>query len=313
VISIIICTREQDIPVRLKTNIESTVGITHEIVVVSNPNRRYGICQAYNMGARLAQYPILCFMHDDLEFVTNNWGKYVKELLASDQRIGLIGLAGGMYKSIEISGWGSGARDLEPKNITEVRPSTGQAIKHEFNSSKGAVTDVVAIDGLWMCCPHWVWNDCQFDEELLVGFHGYDIDFSLQVYQKYRVVVTTAIPVLHHTAGGNFGKEWFDATRKVNEKWQLCLPAQTTQLTPKKHKQLDWRICRNYFFCAFYYGTKDVSDFYFERCREINQASFISKISLYVHFWLGKNNSLFIQEIKSSLAARLKKVLMFVE
>jgi Glycosyltransferase like family len=312
VLSIIICTREQDISVPLRTNIESTIGVEHEIVVVSNPNRRYGICEAYNLGASLAKYAHLCFMHDDIEFTTQGWGQHVAELFVSDTRMGLIGLAGGMYKSAEVSGWGAGAKELEPKNVTEVRPATGQEIKHYYQPGANTVTDVVTIDGLWMCCPKAVWQTNRFDADTLSGFHGYDIDFSLQVYQTHRVVVTTAIPVNHHTSGGSFGQEWFEATQAVTQKWQTILPAQTTALTAQKQKQLDWRICRNYFFCAFYYGTKEVSDYYIERCKSLDTASFWAKISLTLHDWLGKKQSLAIQDFSTSVLQRMKNVFTFI-
>ena len=74
-ISIIICSRFQSISKELKDNIENTVGVVHEIICIDNSKSQYDIFSAYNEGVKRSQYPLLCFMHEDILHYTNDWGK----------------------------------------------------------------------------------------------------------------------------------------------------------------------------------------------------------------------------------------------
>ena len=74
-ISIIICSRFQSISKELKDNIENTVGVVHEIICIDNSKSQYDIFSAYNEGVKRSQYPLLCFMHEDILHYTSDWGK----------------------------------------------------------------------------------------------------------------------------------------------------------------------------------------------------------------------------------------------
>jgi hypothetical protein len=65
-----------------------------------------GICEAYNIGGSKAQYPYLIFCHEDIIFLTSNWGILLCQNFEQDLQIGLIGVIGGKYKSVFKSGWG---------------------------------------------------------------------------------------------------------------------------------------------------------------------------------------------------------------
>ncbi|MGB3132870.1 MAG: glycosyltransferase, partial [Saprospiraceae bacterium] len=73
-ISIITCSRAKDISTELRKNIVQTIGIEHEIIVFDNSANKHSIFQAYNIGASRAKYEILCFVHDDLFYMTQDWG-----------------------------------------------------------------------------------------------------------------------------------------------------------------------------------------------------------------------------------------------
>jgi len=73
--SLIICSRNNDICDELKKNISLTIGsYKYEIIVVNNSKNEYSIFQAYNVGVRKAKFQYLCFMHEDILYLTNNWG-----------------------------------------------------------------------------------------------------------------------------------------------------------------------------------------------------------------------------------------------
>ena len=92
-ISLIICSRSSDIDVALKENIKNTIGTDYELVIIDNSNNDYSIFSAYNEGVRRAKGDILCFMHEDILYRTEDWGKKIIAHF-EDKSIGLIGFAG---------------------------------------------------------------------------------------------------------------------------------------------------------------------------------------------------------------------------
>jgi hypothetical protein len=68
--------------------------------------------------------------------------------------------------------------------------------------------EIVCADGVFMACPEDVWRNTRFNEELLKGFHFYDIDFSLRIAMKKKVIATNLIDMVHLTKGGDFGDRW---------------------------------------------------------------------------------------------------------
>jgi len=95
-----------------------------------------------------------------------------------------------------------------------------------------------------------VFQKCRFDEKLLTGFHGYDMDFSLQVFfTGYRVVVDRMI-VLYHASFGTYDKNNTIANRKILKKWWSKLPVSTkdTNLSLIRlywYNFLNWRFFIN--------------------------------------------------------------------
>ncbi len=63
------------------------------------------ICEAYNRGAAKAKYDILCFVHDDVEFITPDWGKNILQHFADDPDTGVLGVGGSICKCRMASAW----------------------------------------------------------------------------------------------------------------------------------------------------------------------------------------------------------------
>lgn len=76
-ISIIICSRKNYISSKLLQNINDTIGTLYELITIDNSSNKYSIFSAYNLGVKQAKYPFLCFMHDDILFNTESWGRKV--------------------------------------------------------------------------------------------------------------------------------------------------------------------------------------------------------------------------------------------
>ena len=77
-ISIIICSRAASISDELIQNIDQTIGLPYELVIIDNSDNLYSIFNAYNEGVKRSKYELLCFMHDDIIFKKeSNWGKKI--------------------------------------------------------------------------------------------------------------------------------------------------------------------------------------------------------------------------------------------
>ena len=104
-ISIVICSANKEELGQVSENIRNTVGVVHEIIAIDNRTAGRGICEVYNEGARRARFDILCFMHEDIEMRTAGWGAKVLDIFNQNPQLGLLGIAGGGYKSLAPSSW----------------------------------------------------------------------------------------------------------------------------------------------------------------------------------------------------------------
>lgn len=246
-ISIVTCTKNRKSIGELETNIAATIGVPFELIVIENPIGAFGIAEAYNRGGRQTIYPVICFMHDDILFETENWGPVVLQHL-SDERIGLIGLAGGDTKGWVPSSWSSSIYPSEVNLVQHYKYKIAlpQRIVHSgYRNSSDKARRVASLDGVWMCVRREVFEKFKFDEKTFTGFHGYDIDYSLQVGTEYQVVVVFDL-VLHHFSEGRFDKSWIDAAIKVSNKWYNRLPYSVRDLSRKELVNQHWTSMRNF-------------------------------------------------------------------
>ena len=88
----IVCCKQTDISTGLRANIGRTIGVECEIIVIANSRNEYSLFYAYNLGAEKAQYEVICFLHDDILFRSNNWGEHVLTVLGNKD-VGLLGVA----------------------------------------------------------------------------------------------------------------------------------------------------------------------------------------------------------------------------
>jgi hypothetical protein len=235
-ISVIICSVDQKELARVKESISKTIGVAYEILTFDNNVLKKGICEIYNMGVRAAKYEIICLMHEDIEMVTHNWGQKLLSIFENNERLGLVGVAGGGYKSVVPSGWYNADLEMNGAFYCNLIQGFKYNARGEFldyrNPRDEKLSRVAAIDGCWMCTRRSIAQQNPFDEALLNGFHAYDIDFSLAVGRSYEVAVTYEI-LLKHFSEGAFSKEWEAATLQVHKKWTSLLPVNTDGLDEK--------------------------------------------------------------------------------
>lgn len=232
-ISIIISTHKSEYFKAVQISIEQTIGVEYEIIGIEN-HAQYSICEAYNIGENKAKYPYLCFMHEDILFKTKNWGKTLISIMEADKSIGLIGIAGTKFKSTYPTGsWGQSSFLKKYKRGHIYVPSDKSAEKHiEFDESKQPQTleEVVCIDGVLMFTKKDIYKSCRYDDNTFTNFHGYDLDFSLQVhFQSHKVMILRDIELIHLSTG-NYTSYFTLANRLIQKKWKAKLPVASRDL-----------------------------------------------------------------------------------
>ena len=167
-ISIIICSRSSEISTELQQNIAATIGCEHELVVIDNSQNQFDVFRAYNEGARRASGDILCFMHDDVRFHTNDWGRNIQMIL-SDKTIGLLGVFGSHFMSQHPLYW------WHSPYISQYSINTDNGVKETQEHLcyyKGNIAEVAVVDGVCMFMRSELYPKIRFDEEHYEGYHA---------------------------------------------------------------------------------------------------------------------------------------------
>jgi hypothetical protein len=226
-ISVVICSVNQELAQQVKSNIDKTIGVAWEAIVIDNRSPSRGITEVYNEGARRSRFSIICFVHEDVTFQTPQWGRTLQGYFEGDARLGMVGVAGSKYKSRTPSGWMTRVDTFDRCNIFHLN-NRGQLERLLFGQSPpGGLEDVVVLDGVFLCARKEVITRIPFDQESLQGFHLYDIDISYRVSQQYRVAVSYGIDLVHYTEGGDFGNKWVEQTLRWHRKYEDQLPTGT--------------------------------------------------------------------------------------
>lgn len=220
-ISIIICSINPNLVKALEKNVESTIGVPYEFMAYDNRNTGKGICAVYNECALKAKYDILFFIHEDVLFHTQGWGKILAEKLAEPD-CGAVGFAGGTAKLPYSYGWQS-IKCFTRKNYIKGAQG-GRKASLRSSGSKAAYDAVVTLDGMAICVRRDVWSKIRFDEDTFKGFHSYDTDFTTATFVAgYKNYVCNAM-LFEHLSQGSFSRTWFESVKLYLDKWQKVLP-----------------------------------------------------------------------------------------
>ncbi len=231
--SIIVCSANPVAAESLRENVEATIGgVPFEFIVFDNRTAHRGICSIYNECARRARYDMLCFVHEDVQFRTQDWGAVIARKL-QEPDCGVIGFAGAISKLSPLTGFGS-LREHTRFNYYQGLPD-GTVERKRINPDGLDFSPVVCIDGMCMFVRRDVWAGAMFDEVLLTGFHAYDIDFTIAVACTHRNYVCNTVAV-YHASIGNFSRDWYESAKLCHAKWQSRLPmfADGTKYTPRQ-------------------------------------------------------------------------------
>ncbi|MES2446445.1 MAG: glycosyltransferase [Bacteroidota bacterium] len=242
-ISLIICSRKTSISGILQKNIESTIGAEYEIVVINNSKNELSIFEAYNIGVSKSIGDVLCFMHDDILYHTNNWGKKVYAHL-KDDLIGAIGIAGSPFIGQLPGSWW--ANELVNQQIAINKNGLISNFTKFSDGIEETSKPVVTLDGVWMCVKKELFNQISFDKNTFTGYHFYDIDLCLQIFQlNYKICAVFDIQIEHFSAG-KVNEQWINSALLLNSKWSKNLPLQSMALTKSQKLQAEVKTLKEF-------------------------------------------------------------------
>lgn len=224
-ISVIICSVNPEDLRRTESNLRLTAGVPIEVLSFDNRKAQWGICKVYNHLAKQAISDCLLFIHEDVLFESENWApEIIRKLNESDT--GVVGFAGGTFKGNAYSGWLlESLKESMRCNVTNPDPEYSLHIKGAEMKDNEAFAQVITVDGLAMFIRKDRWTVIPYDENLLDGFHCYDIDISLSnAYAGYKNYIWYT-PQIIHLSLGKYDEKWIKNTIKAHDmKWKYMLP-----------------------------------------------------------------------------------------
>ena len=217
VISLVICSRDKVLFDRLVLNIAETIGCSHEIIGITGAN---AINEAYQEGLEKSKGDLCVFLHEDVLFHSNDWGKKLQKYFLKDETLGLVGVAGSKSKTYIPSAWWDCPEEDKVIRIIQ-HFSTGEIKDQNQGFNKSKIERVAIIDGVFMALRK---NKSIHFDKSLDGFHGYDLDLSLSVIKAgYTIYVTDEI-VLEHYSSGSLSMSWVNSLFHTHRNHLSVLP-----------------------------------------------------------------------------------------
>ena len=226
-LSLIICSLKKDTPQWLKDNIQNTIGAEYEIIHIDNSESRFNMCSAYNEGVRRAKGEILCFMHEDIKYYSQDWGKKIESHM-HDPNVSMLGVFGSTVVpsdcDFRFSGFTIGHLIQRTVRITDPGEYVIDGVHWD---TKAPLKKVAMVDGCWFCMKSSLFEGSdavRFDDKTFDSFHLYDCDICMQVNEKGKGIYVASDIILEHFSLGVFSNGYEDGIKKFFEKWQSKLP-----------------------------------------------------------------------------------------
>jgi hypothetical protein len=259
-ISIVTCNYDRERIKSLSENIDSTIGIKYELIIIDNSSNEFSIFQAYNKGVKLSKFEKILFMHDDVFIHTQDFGKILLNLDLPN--LGVLGIAGSEIKTKIVSPWWiSNHETVKEKinyqfNIQHFKNSEPKIINIGFEK-ENQVEEVILVDGVFLYTNKENCLKAPFDETYN-SFHFYDLDFALNQFKNGKTNYVTNSILLEHFSAGSLNGDWINSSFYFGKKWKEFMKVNSIFINDKQYFErlaFDSRLrvlldCR-YFSAAF--------------------------------------------------------------
>ena len=163
----------------------------------------------------------LVLVHQDTELDDDGFCATVREALR-DPEVGVVGCVGAVGVR-SIAWWEASLTCASFINRYEEHGG-GDLLSFSWTwpdaPAYARVGEVETLDGFVLVLSPWAVRNLRFDESL-GQFHGYDLDFCLQVRAAGRKVITADFRAIHHRPLDMLPdpEEWIDAHIRVADQW----------------------------------------------------------------------------------------------
>jgi len=168
----------------------------------------------------------LVLAHQDTEIVSSDFCARVRAGLAGPE-VGVVGCVGAIGVR-SIAWWEASVTQASFINRYEEHGGGDlESFSWDWNEAPpyARIGEVETLDGFLLALSPWTVQNIRFDESL-GEFHGYDLDFCLQVRAAGRKVRTVDVRAIHHRPLEMLPdpEQWADAHVAVAEKWEGRTP-----------------------------------------------------------------------------------------
>lgn len=211
-ITVICCFRNLERWTQIKANIKDTSSLALQFIGINNADNSHSLPEAYNYGIENANQPILCFMHDDVDFIANGWDKLIISTFEKNESIGVIGCAGGTNVFCAPSTWWTN----KPRYNSVVQNYVSSEGFHETVHSNSIIDSrVIGVDGFLFFVKLKDLKEFRFSTTI-GKWHGYDLDISYHMHFRKRLNNTiVSKPIATHYSTGNYNVGWAKAMIKI--------------------------------------------------------------------------------------------------
>jgi hypothetical protein len=188
------------------------------------------IAESYNAtldrAAERDDLEALVLVHQDAEIIDADLCAKLREALR-DPEVGLIGCVGAL--DVRSIAWWEGSVTLASFINRYEAHGGGDLASFSWSWEEAPpwaqTGEVETLDGFVLAFSPWAVRNIRFDESLS-RFHGYDLDYCLQVREAGRKVVTADFRAIHHREIEMLPdpEEWIEAHISVAEKWDGRMP-----------------------------------------------------------------------------------------
>src|SRR4051794_10474675 len=198
--------------------------VCYELPAVGSIARSYNAL--LDRGAERDDLEALVLLHQDAEIVDADLCATVRAALR-DPDVAVVGCAGAL--DVRSIAWWEGSVTLA--SFVNRYEEHGGGDLASFSWRWGGAPPWArtgeggTLDGLVLVLSPWAVRPVRFDESLS-RFHGYDLDYCLQVREAGRKVVTADFRAIHHREIEMLPdrEEWIEAHISVAEKWDGRMP-----------------------------------------------------------------------------------------
>lgn len=246
-ISFIICSTKVELNSVLKDNIASTVKVPYEIILIDNSQNTYSIFSAYEEGVKRANYPYLCFIHEDILFRSDNVGECIVTSFEKNPDLGLLGVVGIQVLPQYPFGWWAAGYDYYVGGI--IKNNKNAKMTNHYQSGCPTITkleDAVACDGLFLCIKKELFSKISWDIETFHGFHCYDLDICMQVMQTGEKVMVAKDIKIEHFSTGNPTESFAEGCALFSKKWNRMLPVYVDSISKNTAIKIQERCMTEY-------------------------------------------------------------------